>query len=41
MSGILPGFSADEQEQITQILNDNKRLPQEILSYPILADSMR
>ncbi|MCR5123149.1 MAG: DUF2220 domain-containing protein [Ruminococcus sp.] len=41
MSGILPGFLADEQEQITQILNDNKRLPQEILSYPVLADNMR
>ena len=41
MSGILPLFTADEQEQITQILGDNKRLPQEILSYPILADNMR
>ena len=41
MSGILPMFHADEQEQITQILGDNKRLPQEILSYPILADYMR
>lgn len=41
MSRILPGFLADEQEQITQILNDNKRLPQEILSYPVLADNMR
>ena len=41
MSGILPLFTADEQEQITQILGDNKRLPQEILSYPILADHMR
>ena len=41
MSGILPLFTADEQEQITQILGDNKRLPQEILSYPVLADNMR
>lgn len=41
MSGILPLFTVDEQEQITQILQDNKRLPQEILSYPILADNMR
>ena len=41
MSGILPGFSADEQEQITQILQNNKRLPQEILSCPVLADNMR
>ena len=41
MSAILPLFAADEQKQITQILNDNKRLPQEILSYPILADNMR
>lgn len=41
MSGILPLFSDDEQKQITQIIEDNKRLPQEILSYPILADNMR
>lgn len=41
MSEILPKFFADEQEQITQILQDNKRLPQEILSYPVLADNMR
>ncbi len=41
MSEILPVFQADEQKQITQILQDNKRLPQEILSYPILADNMR
>lgn len=41
MSGILPMFQADEQKQITQILQDNKRLPQEILSYPVLADNMR
>lgn len=41
MSGILLNFFADEQEHITQILNDNKRLPQEILSYPVLADNMR
>lgn len=41
MSGILPMFSVDEQEQITLILGNNKRLPQEILSYPILADNMR
>lgn len=41
ISGILLNFFADEQEHITQILNDNKRLPQEILSYPVLADNMR
>lgn len=41
MSGILPMFQADEQKQITQILQDNKRLPQEIISYPVLADNMR
>ncbi len=41
MSGILPKFLADEQEQLTQILQYNKRLPQEILSYPVLADNMR
>ncbi|MBR1591401.1 MAG: hypothetical protein IJ666_00020 [Ruminococcus sp.] len=41
MSDILPMFQADEQKQITQILQDNKRLPQEILSYPVLADNMR
>ncbi len=41
MSGILPMFQVDEQKQITQILQENKRLPQEILSYPVLADHMR
>lgn len=41
ISGILPLFSDDEQKQITQIIEDNKRLPQEILSYPVLADNMR
>lgn len=41
MSEILPLFETDEQEQITKILEDNKRLPQEILSYPVLADNMR
>ena len=41
MSGILPMFHEDEQKQITQILQNNKRLPQEILSYPVLADNMR
>ncbi len=41
MSEILPLFTSDEQKQITQILQDNKRLPQEILSYPILADNTR
>lgn len=41
MSEILPLFQANEQKQITQILNDNKRLPQEILSYPVLAENMR
>ncbi len=41
MSGILSLFTAYEQKLITQILGDNKRLPQEILSYPVLADNMR
>jgi hypothetical protein len=41
MSGILSHFTTDEQKQITQILGDNKRLPQEILSYPVLAENMR
>ena len=41
MSGILPLFRTEEQEMITRILQDNKRLPQEILSYPVLADNMR
>ena len=41
MSGILLKFLVDEQEQITDILQNNKRLPQEILSYPVLADNMR
>lgn len=41
MSGILPLFRADEQEQIARILQENKRLPQEILPYPVLAGNMR
>lgn len=41
ISEILPAFSQDEQSQISQILQDNKRLPQEILSYPVLAENMR
>ena len=41
MTDILPMFSDDEQDWITQILKHNKRLPQEILSYPVLADNMR
>lgn len=41
MTEILPMFSDHEQKRITQILQDNKRLPQEILSYPVLADNMR
>ena len=41
ISEILPLFLENEQEQITQILQDNKRLPQEILTYPVLADNMR
>jgi hypothetical protein len=41
MSGILPMFSTDEQKQLTKILQNNKRLPQEILSYPVLAENMR
>lgn len=38
---ILPEFSQYEQAHILQILQENKRLPQEILSYPILAENMR
>ena len=41
MSAILPMFQTEEQQLITQILQDNKRLPQEILSYPVLSDNMR
>ena len=41
MSEMLLMFQTDEQNQITQILQDNKRLPQEILSCPVLADNMR
>ena len=41
MSRILLKFLVDEQEQITEIMHNNKRLPQEILSYPVLADNMR
>lgn len=41
MTDILPLFDKDEQIQITKILQDNKRLPQEILPYPVLADNMR
>ena len=41
MSEILPLFEEHEIKQIEQILQDNKRLPQEILSYPVLADNMR
>ena len=41
MTDILPFFSDEEQRRIRQILQDNKRLPQEILSYPVLADNMR
>lgn len=41
MSKILPLFEICEQERLTQILKDNKRLPQEILSFPVLADNMR
>lgn len=41
MPGILPMFQSGEQKHITQILQDNKRLPQEILSYPVLAENMR
>lgn len=41
MSEILSLFTDDEREHITQILMNNKRLPQEILSYPVLADNMR
>lgn len=40
MSGILKLFSQNECEQLLQILQDNKRLPQEILSYPVLAENM-
>lgn len=41
ISGILPMFSQYEQSQISQILRENKRLPQEILSYPVLTENMR
>lgn len=41
MSEILPLFEEHEIKPIEQILQDNKRLPQEILSYPVLADNMR
>lgn len=41
ISAILPVFSQDEKSQILQILQNNKRLPQEILSYPVLAENMR
>ncbi len=41
MSGIFQLFRPDEQQLIKQILQDNKRLPQEILSYPVMADNMR
>ncbi len=41
ISQILPLFQIHEQKQIAQILQDNKRLPQEILSYPVLAENMR
>lgn len=41
ISEILPMFSQYEQSQISQILYENKRLPQEILSYPVLAENMR
>ena len=41
MTEILSLFSVSEQEQIKKILHENKRLPQEILSYPVLAENMR
>lgn len=41
ISELLPSFSKYEQKQLLQILQDNKRLPQEILSYPVLAKNMR
>ena len=41
MTNILPLFSAEEQKQLGRILQNNKRLPQEILSYPVLAENMR
>lgn len=41
ISGILSEFSQYEQAQILKILHENKRLPQEILSYPVLAENMR
>lgn len=34
-------FYISEQERIFNILKENKRLPQEILSYPVLAENMR
>lgn len=41
ISEILPMFSKYEQAHISQILHENKRLPQEILSYPVLSENMR
>lgn len=41
LSEILPLFDLEEQKLLKQILKDNKRLPQEIISYPVLADNMR
>lgn len=41
ISELLPMFSKHEQAQISQILHENKRLPQEMLSYPVLAENMR
>lgn len=34
-------FSSHEREQLSRILLENRRLPQEILSYPVLAENMR
>jgi hypothetical protein len=41
MKEIVPLFTTKEYEKITEILEKNKRLPQEILNYQILAENMR
>lgn len=40
MTEVLPMFKVQEQQQIMRILQERKRLPQEILSFPILMDHM-
>lgn len=41
MTEILPLFTGQEQERINEILDLNKRLPQEIINYRILRENMR